>query len=233
FITAESYLKEGLNPEWLRYYFACKLNGSLEDLDLNFNDFIARVNSDLVGKFANIASRTAGFVRKLFNGQLLDDARPAGGLVAGSAVDDHQALEALFIARAPAIAEAYEARDTARATREISSLMDAVNTYIDQFKPWELAKSSEASDLPKLHRVCSTSLRCFARLCVLLQPILPVVCQRAREDVFGLQRAQGDQAWLWSEVDRPPVTQVEPFGHLFSRVDRSQIDSLIHANIQG
>ena len=233
FITAESYLKEGLNPEWLRYYFACKLNGSLEDLDLNFNDFIARVNSDLVGKFANIASRTAGFVRKVFEGRLLDDARPEVLQAGALAVDDHQALEALFIARAPAIAEAYETRDTARATREISSLMDAVNTYIDQFKPWELAKSSEASDLPKLHRVCSTSLRCFARLCVLLQPILPVVCQRAREDVFGLERAQGDQAWLWSEIDRPPITQVEPFGHLFGRVDRSQIDSLIHANMEG
>ncbi len=233
FITAESYLKEGLNPEWLRYYFACKLNGSLEDLDLNFNDFVARVNSDLVGKFANIASRTAGFVRKLFNGQLLDDARPAGGLVAGSTMDDHQALEAVFIARAPAIAEAYEARDTARATREISQLMDAVNTYIDQFKPWELAKSGQASDLPRLHRVCSTSLRCFARLCVLLQPILPVVCQRARKEVFGLEPAQDDQAWLWNEIDWPAVGRVEVFGHLFSRVDRSQIDSLIHANIEG
>jgi len=233
FITAESYLHEGLNPEWLRYYFACKLNGSLEDLDLNFNDFIARVNSDLVGKFANIASRTAGFVRKLFDGQLLDDARPSGGLVAGGPVDDHQALEGLFIGRAPAIAEAYEARDTARASREIGQLMDAVNTYVDQYKPWELAKSDDLSDRPKLHRVCSTSLRCFARLCILLQPILPAVGQKARQEVFGLALAADEQAWLWNEIDRPALTQVGSFGHLFSRVDRSQIDSLIHANIQG
>ena len=233
FITAESYLQEGLNPEWLRYYFACKLNGSLEDLDLNFNDFIARVNSDLVGKFANIASRTAGFVRKLFDGQLLDDARPLDGPVAGAPADDHQALEALFIGRAPAIAEAYEARDTARASREIGQLMDAVNTYIDQYKPWELAKSDDLSDRPKLHRVCSTSLRCFARLCILLQPILPAVGQKARQEVFGLALASDAQAWLWNEIDRPAVTQVGSFGHLFSRVDRSQIDSLIHANIQG
>ncbi len=233
FITAESYLQEGLNPEWLRYYFACKLNGSLEDLDLNFNDFIARVNSDLVGKFANIASRTAGFVRKLFDGQLLDDARPLDGPIAGAPVDDHQALEALFIGRAPAIAEAYEARDTARASREIGQLMDAVNTYIDQYKPWELAKSDDLSDRPKLHRVCSTSLRCFARLCILLQPILPAVGQKARQEVFGLALAADEQAWLWNEIDRPALTQVGSFGHLFSRVDRSQIDSLIHANIQG
>ena len=233
FITAESYLQEGLNPEWLRYYFACKLNGSLEDLDLNFNDFIARVNSDLVGKFANIASRTAGFVRKLFDGQLLDDARPLDGSVAGAPADDHQALEALFIGRAPAIAEAYESRDTARASREIGQLMDAVNTYIDQYKPWELAKSDDLSDRPKLHRICSTSLRCFARLCILLQPILPAVGQKARQEVFGLALAADEQAWLWNEIDRPAVTQVGSFGHLFSRVDRSQIDSLIHANIQG
>jgi methionyl-tRNA synthetase len=232
FITAESYLNEGLNPEWLRYYFACKLNGSLEDLDLNFNDFIARVNSDLVGKFANIASRTAGFVRKLFDGQLLEDAREEGTTVTKSSLDDHQALEASFITRAAAIAEAYEARDTARATREIGQLMDAVNAYIDQYKPWELAKSEEPSDRPKLHRICSTSLRCFARLCILLQPMLPTVGQRAREEVFGLTPAQENQAWLWSELDRPPVKHVGIFGHLFSRVERSQIDSLIHANIQ-
>lgn len=232
FITAESYLNEGLNPEWLRYYFACKLNGSLEDLDLNFNDFIARVNSDLVGKFANIASRTAGFVRKLFDGQLLEDARDEGAKLSNSSLDDHQALEASFIARAAAIAEAYEARDTARATREIGQLMDAVNAYVDQYKPWELAKSEEPSDRPKLHRICSTSLRCFARLCILLQPMLPTVGQRAREEVFGLTPAQENQAWLWSELDRPPVKHVGSFGHLFSRVERSQIDSLIHANIQ-
>ena len=232
FITAESYLNEGLNPEWLRYYFACKLNGSLEDLDLNFNDFIARVNSDLVGKFANIASRTAGFVRKLFNGQLLEDARDKGAKLTNSSLDDHHALEASFIARAAAIAEAYEARDTARATREIGQLMDAVNAYVDQYKPWELAKSEEPSDRPKLHRICSTSLRCFARLCILLEPMLPTVGQRAREEVFGLTPAQENQAWLWSELDRPPVKHVGTFGHLVSRVERSQIDSLIHANIQ-
>jgi methionyl-tRNA synthetase len=232
FITAESYLNRGLNPEWLRYYFACKLNGSLEDLDLNFNDFIARVNSDLVGKFANIASRTAGFVRKLFDGQLLEDARDEGAKLTNSSLDDHQALEASFIARAAAIAEAYEARDTARATREIGQLMDAVNAYVDQHKPWELAKSEEPSDRPKLHRICSTSLRCFARLCILLQPMLPTVGQRARAEVFGLPPAQENQAWLWSELDRPPVKHVGTFGHLLSRVERSQIDSLIHANIQ-
>jgi methionyl-tRNA synthetase len=216
FITAQSYIDQGLNPDWLRYYFAAKLNGSMEDLDLSFTDFIAKVNSDLVGKFANIASRCAGFVVKRFEGQLLGDARDEGS-------GEHADLEGLFAQRERGIAHAYETRDTARVVREIAALMDAVNGYVDHYKPWELAKQEGQDAL--LHRVVSTSLRSFARLAILLKPILPRAVARAESDVFGLA-----QPWAWSDLDRPALAHVRPFQHLFSRVDREQIDRLIEAN---
>ena len=216
FITAQSYLDQGLNPEWLRYYFAGKLNGSMEDLDLNLNDFIARVNSDLVGKFVNIASRCAGFVRKRYASQLLGDARDQGE-------SQHAQLEAQLSKAAPAIAQAYEARDTARVVREIGLLMDAVNGYVDQHKPWELAKQPGTEQA--LHRILSTTLRCFARLSIYLKPILPTTVARVESEVFGLH-----QPFDWSQLDRPPVQSVGEFGHLLTRVDRDAIDALIEAN---
>nr|UOZ96177.1 Methionine--tRNA ligase [Cupriavidus sp.] len=220
FITAQSYSDQKLNPEWLRYYFASKLNGSLEDLDLNFNDFIAKVNSDLVGKFANIASRSAGFVVRHFNGRLLQDARL---LAPGSA---HAGLEERLAYSADSLAQAYEDRDTARLVRELTALMDAVNEYVDAYKPWELAKKLPDSEAAQtLHRVGSTTLRCFARLCAAVAPILPATTDRALAEVFG--RSNG---WRWKEIDMPEVSQVLPFSHLMARVDRAQIDSLIAAN---
>jgi methionyl-tRNA synthetase len=216
FITAQSYLDQGLNPEWLRYYFAGKLNGSMEDLDLNLNDFIARVNSDLVGKYVNIASRCAGFVRKRYDRQLLGDAREEGD-------SEHAQLESQLSQAAPAIAQAYESRDTARVVREIGLLMDAVNGYVDQHKPWELAKQpgTEAA----LHRILSTTLRCFARLSIYLKPILPTTAARVESEVFCLAEPLN-----WSQLDRPPVSSVGEFGHLLTRVDREAIDALIEAN---
>ena len=220
FITAQSYIDQKLNPEWLRYYFASKLNGSLEDLDLNFNDFIAKVNSDLVGKFANIASRSAGFVVKHFDGILLKDAR----LLAPDT--PHAALESQVAGSADSLAQAYEGRDTARVVRELTALMDAINGYVDLSKPWELAKKiAEPEAALSLHRVCSTTLRCFARLCAAAAPILPGTTDRALDEVFG--RAHG---WRWNELDMPEVEHVQSFSHLVARVDRSQIDSLIEAN---
>jgi methionyl-tRNA synthetase len=216
FITAQSYLEQGLNPEWLRYYFAGKLNGSMEDLDLNLNDFIARVNSDLVGKYVNIASRCAGFVRKRYDSQLLGDARDQGK-------SPHAELEAQLSQAAPTIAQAYEARDTARVVREIGLLMDAVNGYVDQHKPWELAKQEGTEQA--LHRILSTTLRCFARLSIYLKPILPVTVARVESEVFGLTKA-----FDWTQLDRPPVQSVGEFGHLLTRVDRDAIDALIEAN---
>ncbi|MBM3377508.1 MAG: methionine--tRNA ligase [Betaproteobacteria bacterium] len=216
FITASSYIAQGLNPEWLRYYFASKLNGSMEDLDLNFNDFIAKVNSDLVGKYANIASRCAGFITKRFNGELLGDARDEQGQT------DHSDLEAMFPEAAPKIADGYENRDTARVVREFLVLMDAVNGYVDTHKPWELAR--QEGQEARLHRVLSTSLRCFARLSILLKPICPRTVARVETEVFGCPSLQ------WSQLDRPPVAKVGSFSHLMTRVDRTAIDSLIEAN---
>lgn len=220
FITAQSYSDQKLNPEWLRYYFASKLNGSLEDLDLNFNDFIAKVNSDLVGKFANIASRSSGFVVKHFGGSLLQDARL---LAPGS---KHAQLEDRLAGSADSLAQAYEDRDTARLVRELAALMDAVNEYVDAYKPWELARNlPDPEAVQTLHRVCSTTLRCFARLCAAVAPILPATTDRALAEVFG--RSNG---WRWKEIDMPEVGQVQAFSHLMARVDRAQIDGLIAAN---
>lgn len=129
FITAKSYLEQGLNPEWMRYYIAAKLNSKIEDIDLNLQDFISRVNSDLVGKYVNIAARASGFIAKRFEGRLKD--------VSGSA------LLAKLAAESDTIAEQYENREYARALRDIMALADAVNEYVDANKPWELAKHTD------------------------------------------------------------------------------------------
>ncbi|MBS1213603.1 MAG: metG, partial [Proteobacteria bacterium] len=134
FITAESYLQQGLNPEALRYYYACKLNGSMEDIDLSLEDFVARVNSDLVGKYINIASRTAGFVSKRLDGEL--DAAFLQG-------EEGRAILESSWGTAEIVADAYEARDYARAVREIMALADRVNEYVNAMEPWKVAKEED------------------------------------------------------------------------------------------
>jgi len=148
FITAESYLAQGLDPEWLRYYYAAKLSASMEDIDLNLEDFIARVNSDLVGKFVNIASRSAGFIVRHFAGQLCtcDESLPA--------------IQAIRERRA-AIADHYEAREFGKAIREIMALTDLANQYVDSVKPWELARQPDRAS--ELQAACSNSLNLFHR----------------------------------------------------------------------
>jgi methionyl-tRNA synthetase len=217
FITAESYLHQQLNPEWLRYYFAAKLNGSMEDLDLNFDDFIARINSDLVGKYVNIASRCAGFITKRFDGRL-DPAALA---------PDAHPLSMAIVSAAPEIARAYETRDTARVVREITTLMDKVNGMIDTEKPWELAKQAlDTPDLlPRLSATCTAALRAFAQLTILMKPILPLTAARVEQEVFGL-----DRALTWQDLEAPPIQRVAGFSHLMTRVDRTAIDELIEAN---
>lgn len=222
FITAESYIAQGLNPEWLRYYFASKLNGSLEDLDLSLTDFIAKVNSDLVGKYANIASRSAGFLRKRFAGRLLGDARTEEP---GSS---HAELEAQLAQAGALIWPAYESRDTARAVRDIGALMDAVNGYVDHWKPWELAKQEGQDAL--LHRVLTTTMRCFARLTILLAPILPATAKRVASEVFAGSTLNTEGSWKANMLDAPPVEQVGEFGHLITRIDPAQLEALLAAN---
>ena len=160
FITAQSYIDTGMNPEWLRYYFAAKLNASMEDLDLNLDDFVARVNSDLIGKYVNIASRAAGFLVKRFDGKV-NEAALANPL-----------LEQLRQA-APQIAAFYEGREYSKALRLVMELTDAVNAFVDTNKPWELARDESKRDA--LHAACSVSLEAFRLLTVYLKPVVPTM----------------------------------------------------------
>ena len=201
------YLDLGMNPEWLRYYLAAKLNGRNEDIDFNRDDFMARVNADLIGKFVNIASRAAGFIAKRFNGQL------------GTPGTDGQALIATLQAEASAIAEAFEKRDTARALREVMLLADRVNEYVDANKPWELAKQDGAD--ARLQDVCTTCIEAFRLLSIYLKPVLPALAQQV-ESFLKLQPLQ------WSDAATPLGAghAIGLYQHLMQRVDIKQLDAL-------
>ncbi|WP_239423508.1 methionine--tRNA ligase [Snodgrassella communis] len=211
FITARSYLEQRLNPEWLRYYFAAKLNSKIEDLDLNLNDFIARVNSDLVGKYVNIAARAAGFISKRFQGKLTD-------------VSNSELLPQLQ-AQSEAIAASFEAREYARALREIMSLADVVNEYVDANKPWELARQ-ECQEV-RLQQVCSELINAFRILTVYLSPVLP---QLATKVAAFLNVAP--LSWNDSMILLPADHSINTYQHLMQRVEQKQIDDLVAANRQ-
>lgn len=210
FITAKSYLEQGLNPEWMRYYIAAKLNSKIEDIDLNLQDFISRVNSDLVGKYVNIAARASGFIAKRFEGRLKD--------VSGSA------LLAKLTAQSEAIAECYESREYARALRDIMALADAVNEYVDANKPWELAKQ-EGQDA-RLHEVCSELINAFTILTAYLAPVLPKVAENAAK-FLNLE------AITWANT-RETLGEhaINKYEHLMQRVEQKQVNDLIEANKQ-
>ncbi len=212
FITAESFIEHGLNPEWLRYYFAAKLSATMEDIDLSFADFSARVNSDLVGKYVNIASRSAGFISKRFNGQLA----PADtSLPAIKAIQD----------AAPRIAELYEAREFGKAVREIMALTDAANQYVDSVKPWELAKQ-EGKEV-ELHAACTNALNLFRLLTVLLKPILPVTAGKV-ESFLNI----APLSWADAQTLLAGGHAIQAYSHLMTRVDPKTIEKLIDANKQ-
>jgi methionyl-tRNA synthetase len=215
FITAESYLNQGLNPEWLRYYYACKLNGSMEDIDLNLEDFVLRVNSDLVGKYVNIASRTAGFVTKLLDGQLDPNFWTTSE---GQALLDGQRDAANVIA------EAYENRDYARATREIMRIADTINEYVNDQEPWKVAKLSDQRE--HLQTICTRSLQGFHTLSVLLSPLLPQLTSRVAREFFGM-----DRDFSWSDLGQP-ATSIQPYQHLMTRIDPQQVVTLVESNKQ-
>lgn len=210
FITAKSYLEQGLNPEWMRYYIAAKLNSKIEDIDLNLQDFISRVNSDLVGKYVNIAARASGFIAKRFEGRLKD--------VADSS------LLAKLTAQSEAIAECYESREYAKALRDIMALADIVNEYVDANKPWELAKQEGQDE--RLHEVCSELINAFTMLTAYLAPILPKVAENAAK-FLNLE------AITWANtretLDKHAINKYE---HLMQRVEQKQVDDLIEANKQ-
>lgn len=210
FITAKSYLEQGLNPEWMRYYIAAKLNSKIEDIDLNLQDFISRVNSDLVGKYVNIAARASGFIAKRFEGRLKD--------VADSA------LLAKLTAQSEAIAECYESREYAKALRDIMALADIVNEYVDANKPWELAKQ-EGQDA-RLHEVCSELINAFTMLTAYLAPVLPKVAENAAK-FLNLE------AITWVNTRKTLGEHaINKYEHLMQRVEQTQVDDLIEANKQ-
>ena len=210
FITAKSYLEQGLNPEWMRYYIAAKLNSKIEDIDLNLQDFISRVNSDLVGKYVNIAARASGFIAKRFEGRLKD-------------VADSELL-AKLTAQSEAIAECYESREYAKALRDIMALADIVNEYVDANKPWELAKQEGQEE--RLHEVCSELINAFTMLTAYLAPVLPKVAENAAK-FLNLE------AITWANT-RETLGEhaINKYEHLMQRVEQKQVDDLIEANKQ-
>ncbi|MBB5017598.1 methionyl-tRNA synthetase [Chitinivorax tropicus] len=211
FITAGSYLKLGLNPEWLRYYYAAKLNSRIEDADLALDDFINRVNSDLVGKYVNIASRAAGFLNKRFGGKLADTLPPSDLLTALQVAGNE-------------IAELFEAREFSRALREVMALADMANQYVDEQKPWELAKQEGMET--KLHEVCTTCINLFRLLTIYLKPVLPKLAEQVEQflNIAPLGWADSKTLLLGHTIN--------PYQHLMTRVEPKQIDALLEANKQ-
>ncbi len=210
-ISAHSVIESGFNPEWFRYYFATKLNDSMEDLDLNLQDFVARVNSDLLGKYINIASRSAGFLVKRF-----------GGIVSDAAMNNPLLTE--IAAASEKIAELYEAREYAKALRTVMELADKVNAFVDENKPWEIAKDPARE--ADLQRVCSVTLEAFRLLSLYLKPVLPQVCA-------GVEEFLSVPAMTWGDVKTPLSSQnpIKAYKHLMARVEAPQIETLLAANL--
>ncbi|MEY4344989.1 MAG: hypothetical protein RL032_821 [Pseudomonadota bacterium] len=198
------YLSLGMNAEWLRYYLAAKLSARNEDIDFNADDFMARVNSDLIGKFVNIASRAAGFLTKRFDGKLTSDFGTTGA-----------ALLAEVRGASDALAQMYEAREYGKATREIMLLADKVNAYVDQNKPWDLAK--DLANNQALHQVCSVLINAFDALTRYLAPVLPGLAD-------SVQGFVGTSMQQWQRVG--DVQAIQPYQHLMQRVTPEQLDAL-------
>ncbi len=216
FITAESYLQQGLNPEWLRYYYAAKLNSSMEDIDLSLDDFVARVNSDLIGKYVNIASRSAKLLSEHFDGKLtevrssqwLGDLLPRGDIL-------------------NLIGNYYDNREYGKAIRDVMQIADKVNRYVDLVAPWNLAK--QASNSPekraRLQEVCSELIDYFRFLTILLGPVLPKLRENA-EQFLGCDLTQ----WASAAIPLPVGRRVNAYSHLMARIDQKQIAALVEAN---
>lgn len=209
FITARSYLDHIKNPEYLRYYYAAKLNSTMEDIDLNLEDFVARVNSDLVGKYINIASRTAGFINKRFEGKL----QPS----------NNNAVVAELQSAASVISSAYEEREYGKALREIMRLADIANGYVAEKAPWVMAKQ-EGQDAA-LQQVCSDALEMFRLLTLYLKPVLPNLAGE-------VEKFLNIPALDWNAVNASLVKQhtINTYDHIITRIDPKQIEAMTEAN---
>ncbi len=208
-ISPLRYLDIGLNPEWLRYYIAAKLNANVEDIDFNPDDFVARVNSDLIGKYVNIASRAANFITRHFHGELRYSQDMAG------------LSDAVRTVAAEARAD-YEAREFGKAMRACMAFADGINQYFDANQPWVLAK--DPSKAAQLQDVCSRALYGFKLLSVLLAPVMPQVAERVARELFGL-----DRAFRWSDATVAPE-RINAYRHLMTRVDPKQLDALFESD---
>lgn len=209
-ISPLRYLEIGMNAEWMRYYIAAKLNSHVEDIDFNPEDFIARVNSDLVGKYINIASRAANFISKYFDGQL----RYQG---------DTAAMQANWTLAAERVRNDLEAREYGRAIRDIMAQADLINQAFDTAQPWLIAKGLTDADTEKraqLQDICSKALAGFKALTVMLSPILPALSHRVATELFGLNRN-----FLWTDATVLP-DRINPFKHLMQRVEPTMLDAL-------
>jgi len=205
FIKARTYL-DNLDPSFLRYYYAAKLGPTIEDIDLNLDDFIARVNSDLIGKLVNIASRCAGFISKRFEGQLADSL-------------PDEALFAEFQAASESIASHYERREYSKAMRSIMALADKANRYIDEHKPWVMIK--DADRVADVQLVCTQGLNMFRSLMIYLAPVIPAVAENAR-------RFLSEGEWQWQDAKRPLLNTTLPrFEPLLTRVEPDQVQRMV------
>jgi methionyl-tRNA synthetase len=204
------YLELGMNPEWLRYYIAAKLNANVEDIDFDPEDFLARVNSDLVGKYVNIASRCAGFINKSFGGKLAYPDTFQYGFHTESA------------ARAASkVRQHYESREFGKALRETMLLADQFNQFVDQQKPWELAKRTDEQSRDQLQGVCSLGIETFRALTLMLKPVLPKLAEKA-EQFLNIPELQ------WSSLAKtlPASHYIGNYEHLMTRVEEKQLDAL-------
>ncbi len=207
FIKASTYLNH-LDPECLRYYYAAKLNSRIDDLDLNLEDFVQRVNADVVNKLVNLASRNAGFIAKRFDGKL-------------AATCAEPELYAEFANARTVIAEAYESREFSRAIREIMALADKANRYVDDKAPWVIAKQEGAD--AELQAVCSVGINLFRVLMAYLKPVMPLLAERAEAFLA--------EALSWDGIAAPLVDHtVAPFKALFSRIEPAKIEAMIEAS---
>src|SRR5690606_4849757 len=210
-ISPVKYLDIGMNAEWMRYYIAAKLNARVEDIDFNPDDFIARVNSDLIGKYINIASRAATFITRHFDGKL-------------GYAGDAQTMTTELTTLTEQVRSDFENREYARAIRSLMAHADKINQAFDSAQPWVMAKGISTADEQQklaLQDVCSRAIAGFKALSVMLAPVLPALAERIATELFGMK-----QGFVWADAAQLPA-QIAPFKHLMQRVEPSLLDTLI------
>ena len=219
FITARSYLEHIKDPNFLRYYYATKLNSSMEDLDLNFEDFIAKNNSDLIGKFINIPSRTSGFINKYFNSKLMP--------IASIKSEDALILFKKIKEARKTIELNYEAREFSKIVKFVMQLVEDLNEYISKTEPWKLSKEEGQLEFnSELHEICSVCLKLFRSISIFLTPIIPNLCENIANFYDEAEFSSFDSA----EYD---VLKINSYKHLLKRIEQESIDLMLNSNKEG